>query len=187
MGRKKYIDQIDINLLNVLKTCPEYSIAELGKVVDLSPGPTHTRLINMRKKGILKDDYKINYARLGLKEKVCLFELKEDNGGVNPHRIFDNIVKKLRQAEFIILESIEFFTDDENRIWVFIRFYPKVNERARIGRDGKKISLAYETDIFGLLMNYLVSNKEKYFHLVRKVEITPLLTSAQRMKNEPPH
>lgn len=189
MGRKKYLDQTDINLLNTLKARPTYSIAELGKVVDLSPGPTHTRLTNLRQKGILKDDYKINYSKLGLKEKVCMFEIKDSNrkhGVLNPHRIFTNIVKKLQEADFILIERVELFSDDDDNHWIMIRFYPLFKGKRETDLKGNKRMLAYEVDISGLLMIYLGSDHEKYLHLMSKVESAPMLTAVHRMKNEPP-
>ena len=188
MGKKKYIDQIDINLLNIIKAYPNYSIAEIGQVIDLSPGPTHTRLINLREKGILRSDFKINYRKLGLKEKVCLFEIKLNLiycKILNYKDFLPDMHKKLSKSNHVIVESIERYNDEEGRSWVMIRFYPVINEKHISGAAGPRKVYFYEYEIGTLLREY-VHLGVKYFHLEQKEEVIPLLTPHQRMKNEPP-
>jgi len=187
MGRKKYLDQIDINLLNVMKLNPRYSIAQLGEEIDLSPGPTHTRFEKLRKKGFFTKDYKITYAKFGFEKKICLFEIETDAikyRTINPETIFEEIVKKLSHAKYSLIESVDLFSDENDQNWVMIHLYPKVNEEPAVWEHGKRKVYAYEYDIFELLSFYL-NHKEKYFYLARKVEFTPMLTSAQRMKDKP--
>jgi len=187
MARVKHIDQIDINLLNTMKLNPQYSIAQLGKVIDLSPGPTHTRLKHLQKHGFFKDDYKIMYEKFGLQEKVCFFELKpseENYGNFHPQRVLDHFIKKLPQVYGILIESLELFSDAEDKNWIMIRFYPEINQAPRKSKDGKIMSYDYEIEL-SLLFGKYFRNK-KYLHLDRKVEIPPMLTPLHRMKNEPP-
>lgn len=186
MARVKYIDQIDINLLNAMKLNPQYSIAQLGKIIDLSPGPTHTRLKHLRKHGFFKDDYKIIYSRFGLQEKTCLFELKqsEDNHGhFFPQRLLDHFIKKLPLVRGILIDSLELSSDTEGRSWIMIRFYPEINQVPRKRKDGQRMAFDYEMELSFLFGKYF--KNKKYLRLERKVEIPPMLSSLHRMKNEP--
>lgn len=189
MGRKKYIDQIDINLLNAMKVNPRASIAQLGDEVDLSPGPTHTRLERMRKDGFFRNDFIINYSKFGMQEKICMFELKQTEGSntvFNPLRNFNNIVKKLSEVRMSVIESVELFSDSNEKNWVMIRLHPERNIAIKRDADGRKTSYDFQSEIFSLLIYHLAHSRERIYHLERKVEVLPLLTAAHRMKNEPP-
>ena len=189
MKRNKYIDQIDLHLLNFIKAYPSATIAEIGETVDLTPGPTHTRLHKLKEKGFYRPDTKVYYSRFGLEEKVCIFELKqseESSTTFNPKRNFDNIVKKLSEARMSLIESIELFSDNNQKNWIMIRLHPVKNIAIKRDEAGRKTSYDYQSEIFTLLIYHLAHSRERIYHLEQKVEVLPILSAEHRMKNEPP-
>lgn len=187
MGRKKYIDQIDINLLNALSANPQLNIAQLGEEIDLTPGPTHTRLERLRKDGFIRSDYKINYSKFGLEEKVFMFELKIGTtyyGDINQDDVLADVTKRLSQVKHALIESVEQYNDEDNKLWVMIRFYPITSETHIFGDTFRSKVYLYEPDIERLITGYI--SYGLYYHLNRREKTIPQLTVKHRMKNEPP-
>ena len=65
MSRKKYIDRVDLELLNTYRANPKMTVAELGEAIDLTPGPTHTRLTKLYEEKFFTNIVDIDYRRLG--------------------------------------------------------------------------------------------------------------------------
>lgn len=67
MSRKKDIDALDIEILNILQRDASITNRDLAKRIDLTPGPTLVRVRNLQKKGYLEPQsyQKINWKKLG--------------------------------------------------------------------------------------------------------------------------
>lgn len=73
MSRKKMVDAIDIQILNILQGEGRITSKELANRIDLSEPATHHRLQNLIRHKIVRSFHAcIDFARLGLNFKVLL-------------------------------------------------------------------------------------------------------------------
>lgn len=177
MSRKKYIDRIDIELLNTLAKQPDYSIEKLGSVVDLTPGPTHTRVRHLEDEKFYQNACTIDYSKFGLQEHVYSFKLIEDTDTVNkrdPESTYKKVKGVLSKAKNTLVTSVELSLDVKTSShWIAVHFYPMYSERSNDLRGMKKKESLEASDKFEIQTllkkfvegdsgTFLVLNKEKY-------------------------
>jgi len=74
--RKKDIDYLDLRILTELHQDPSIQNNELARIIELSPGPTLTRVNILTKKGIIMgSSLKMNYGYFGM-DTVLVFRIK---------------------------------------------------------------------------------------------------------------
>jgi len=66
MSRKKIVDEIDLRIINILSSKSNITNRELAELIELTPGPTLTRVNNLVKRGIItKFSLQVNSEFLG--------------------------------------------------------------------------------------------------------------------------
>jgi len=190
MSRKKYIDRIDIELLNTLAEYPNYSIEKLGVEVELTPGPTHTRLRHLEDEGFYQIACIIDYSKFGLQEHVFSFKLTEDTASVDrrePGSTYKKVMGVLSKARNILVSSIDLTEDVQNNShWITVHYYPMYSESSNELRGMKKkdpLEVSDKHEIQTLLKKF-VECESGTIRVLKKHEVLPALNSGhvQRKK-----
>jgi DNA-binding Lrp family transcriptional regulator len=193
MSRKKYIDRTDLELLNVLKKHPGYTVAKLGDEIDLSAGPTHTRLINLGEdgEGFFKNTIEIDYTKFGVQEHVFSFKLVEKKDQVDrfdPEDTFRQITETLSRPKESLITSIELLQDVTNQShWVSVSYYPRYTEKTIRQRDSKKKDkdTPSDKDEIKNLLSQHINKGSKTLQLIKRQEFSPSLDIGHEIRKEP--
>lgn len=72
MSRKKVIDEMDINIINIMQSDGRISNKDLAAKIGLSEGPTLTRVSKLREKGIIETVSVVNLDWFGFSFQTVL-------------------------------------------------------------------------------------------------------------------
>lgn len=190
MSRKKYIDRTDIELLNVLKENPEMTVTQLGNEVDLSPGPTHTRLIKLEEKGFFKKAIELDYSKFGIEEHIFSFNIEGDKNQVdrfNSQSVFNEVVGALSHARDILVISIELLQNEKNKSnKITVHYYPRYSDETIKQRDSKslvKIKASDKNEVKNLLKDFIKSPTT--YQVIKRQVTNPHLDIGHVIRKKP--
>jgi len=191
MSRKKYIDRTDIELLNTLIVNPEYTVAELGEEIDLTPGPTHTRLTHLDEEGFFKNTNTIDYSKFGLKQHLFSFKLRGDENTTdqfNPKPTYKKAIDLLSEARESLITSIDLLNDeDDNSYWISISYYPRYSEKSNELRGLKTrnpLEIPTKNEIQHLLKKFITSDSGT-LQVLERHEVHPILDNGHVQRKKP--
>lgn len=189
MSRKKYIDRTDLELLNTLKANPGMTVAQLGNEVDLTPGPTHTRLIRLEEDGFFKSTIEVDYSKFGVLEHAFTFLLKEDTQSVmkpNPEKTYKKIITLLNKAKESLITSVELFIEkNEEQHWISIRYFPRYSEEIIKQRASKEENKVSNLDEITALLSSYIDSESMTLQLVSKDDLNPELGIGNMIRKKP--
>ena len=167
---KKYIDRTDLELLNTLKENPTFTVAELGEKVDLTPGPTHTRLRHLEKQGFFKNQIYINYSKFSITEHEFSFQLKTNKKEKHITNVAENIADHLVKVQHTLILSVKAFKDESSgSTWIKVMYYPRYPE----------FKVESEIEMENILSDF-IEGLPTFLCLMDQIEVIPKLTEATR-------
>jgi len=187
MSRRKYIDEFDIKLLNVIKENPEYTVIQLGEAIDLTPGPTNTRVIRLKKEGFLEKDFSINYSKFGIEKRVFSFQLNMDlktSTKKDVKSIFKEFSNKVKKERDILIESIDLLEDQDHTNWIWISFYP-LSEKDLNSKNEKPTIKKYDNSNLSMLVKEYSKGISKLYNLVQTQKEIPQLSNIHVIRRKP--
>lgn len=184
MSRKKYIDRIDIELLNTLSANPKMTVAELGEEIDLTPGPTHTRLVNLEKivkngavvkEGFFKYTIEIDYSKFSMIEHEFSFQLKTNKKEKHNTNVAKNIADHLVKVQHTLILSVKAFKDESSgSTWIKVMYYPRYPE----------FKVESEIEMENILSDF-IEGLPTFLCLMDQIEVIPELDRGHTIRKKP--
>lgn len=178
MSRRKYIDELDIKLLNVLKRYPNDTVIELSEKIDLSPGPTNTRVLRLKDEGFIKKDFSIDYTKFGITKRIFSFLLQNSSNNSNQidtEKGLREINNKLKKVKNVLIESIALLENSKNEYWIWISFYP-VNEKELNPSKNGNLNIEYDNTNLSTSLKEYIQGESQLYKLLENNQILPELS-----------
>ena len=157
--RRKYIDRIDIEMLNFMRANPKASIAEIGDRVDLTHGPTNTRIMHLAKEGLFQNAIQNNYRKLGFEIYIVTGVIE----GIKSFNDFDINIKEVLSTKdtegIVLMYSLLEVPEHQEHCRIAVRAMYETGQSPEIERLKGVIEKGMKVTV-----HHLVANKVTHFN-----------------------